>query len=106
MAQILKLPIVASKLGYRRVRKGAKTADPNQLNLFPATTAEILEFSAPNLSPFQQALMSDERGDQRAAELYSRAIDQQDCVADAFCNLGIIESENGNAIKAFDCFTT
>ena len=50
--------------------------------------------------------MFDERGDSRAAELYGKAIDEQDCVADAFCNLGIIESQSGNTIKAFHCFTT
>jgi tetratricopeptide (TPR) repeat protein len=111
MAQILKLPVQATKLGFKRVRKGRKRADDsNQLHLFAtataaAQTAEILEFTS-GLSPFEQALLSDERGDQRAAELYARAIDQQDCVADAFCNLGILESENGNAVKAFDCFTT
>jgi tetratricopeptide (TPR) repeat protein len=27
-------------------------------------------------------------------------------VADAYCNLGIIESKQGNSSKAFDCFTT
>jgi tetratricopeptide (TPR) repeat protein len=107
MAQILKLPIAATKLGYRRVRKGCRPAEnPDQLNLFPSARAEILEFSSPDVGPFQQALMSDERGDERAAELYSKAIEKDDCVADAFCNLGIIESENGNAIKAFNCFTT
>jgi tetratricopeptide (TPR) repeat protein len=108
VAQILKLPIEATKLGYRRVRKGCKAEaaeDANQLHLFPSGTAQILEFAS-GLSPFEQALMSDERGDARAAQLYTQAIDQQDCVADAFCNLGIIESENGNAAKAFDCFTT
>lgn len=106
MAQILKLPFVASKLGYRRVRKGCKPDDPNQLNLFPAAKAEILPFSLPDAGPFQQALLSDERGDERAADLYSKAIEQEDCVADAFCNLGILESEQGNAARAFDCFTT
>jgi tetratricopeptide (TPR) repeat protein len=106
MAQILKLPIEATKLGFKRVRKGCKTAEnPNQLNLFPAQKAQILEFTA-GLSPFEQALLSDERGDNKAAELYTKAIDQQDCVADSFCNLGIIESETGNTLKAFDCFTT
>lgn len=106
MAQILKLPFVASKLGYRRVRKGRKPEDPNQLNLFPAPRAEILPFASPDAGPFQQALLSDERGDERAAALYSKAIEQEDCVADAFCNLGILESEQGNAARAFDCFTT
>ena len=107
MAQILKLPVQTSKLGYRRVRKRAKAAEnPAQLDLFPAGKAQILEFTPPGLSPFELALMSDERGDSRAAELYAKAIDEQDCVADAFCNLGIIESQNGNITRAFDCFTT
>jgi tetratricopeptide (TPR) repeat protein len=50
--------------------------------------------------------MLDERDDSRAAELYARAIEALDCVADAYCNLGIIESRKGNTAKAFDCFTT
>jgi tetratricopeptide (TPR) repeat protein len=106
MAQILKLPVQATKLGYKRVRKRCKAAeDPNQLDLFSAPTAQILAFQA-ELSPFEQALLSDERGDKRAADLYTAAIEKEDCVADAFCNLGIIETQRGNTIKAFDCFTT
>lgn len=105
MAQILKLPVQSRKLGFRRVRKRCRSADPNQLDLFPPAKAQILEFAAPGLSAFEQALLSDERGDERAAELYSKAIEQQDCVADAFCNLGILESQRGNVLKAFDCFT-
>ena len=50
--------------------------------------------------------MCDERGDGQAAELYARAIENHDCVADAFCNLGILESKKGSTAKAFDCFTT
>jgi tetratricopeptide (TPR) repeat protein len=105
MAQIVKLPVQASKLGYKRVRKRKPEENPDQLDLFPKATAQILSFAA-ELSPFEQALMFDERGDSRAAELYGKAIDEQDCVADAFCNLGIIESQSGNTIKAFHCFTT
>jgi tetratricopeptide (TPR) repeat protein len=106
MAQILKLPVQASKLGYRRVRKRAKPAEnPDQLDLFPQGNAQILTFAPSELSPFEQALILDERGDLHAAELYTKAIDQQDCVADSFCNLGIIESKRGDTIKAFDCFT-
>src|SRR6266566_4951656 len=67
--------------------------------------AQILDFG-PELSRFEQALMLDERGDPKAAELYAKAIAEQDCVADAYCNLGIIESQKGNTTKAFDCFTT
>src|SRR6266850_7405106 len=106
MAQILKFPVQASKFGYKRVKKRAKAAeDPDQLRLFPQPVAQILNF-APESSRFEQALMSDERGDPKAAELYAKAIEEQDGVADAYCNLGIIESQKGNTAKAFDCFTT
>src|SRR5205807_2107538 len=66
---------------------------------------QILSFSSA-LSCFEQALMLDERGDAGAADLYARAIEENDCIADAWCNLGIIQSQRGNTIKAFDCFTT
>ena len=99
------MPAEASKLGYKRVRKRKTSEDPGQLHLSLQVTAPILSFTAP-LSPFDQALMFDERGDATAADLYFKAIEEQDRVADAYCNLGIIESQNGNTTKAFDCFTT
>ena len=106
MGQILKFPAQASKLGFKRVKKAARAAnDPDQLDLFPPPTARILEF-VPALSRFEQALLFDERGDAKAAELYAKAIAEHDCVADAYCNLGIIESQNGRTAKAFDLFTT
>jgi tetratricopeptide (TPR) repeat protein len=106
MGQILKFPVQASKFGYKRVRKRTQAAEhPDQLHLFPAPTAQILNFR-PNLSRFEQALLFDERGDLQAAELYKQAIQDDDCVGDAYCNLGIIESQKGNTAKAFDCFTT
>src|SRR6059036_1130604 len=106
MGKIIKFPVQASKLGYKRVNKRARAAEnPDQLILFPQPTAEILDL-VPDLSRFEQALLFDERGDLKAAELYRRAIEEQDCVADAYCNLGIIESKEGKTTKAFDCFTT
>src|SRR5262245_45765422 len=105
MGDILKFPVQASKLGYKRVRKRAAPENPDQLHLFSQPTAQILQFT-PDLSRFEQALLFDERGDLKAAELYARAIEENDCVADAWCNLGIIESQRGNTTKAFDCFTT
>src|SRR4051812_18301569 len=100
MGEILKFPGDATRLGYSRVRKRSRrTDDPNQLDLFLPTPARISNF-APALSPFEQALLCDERGDVQAAELYARAIENQDCVADSFCNLGIIESKKGNTARA------
>src|SRR3989441_4341083 len=106
MGQLLTFPVQASKFGYQRVKKRAGAPEnPDQLHLFPLPAAQILNF-APELSRFEQALMFDERGDSKAAELYLKAIEEGDCVADAYCNLGIIESQKGNTTKAFDCFTT
>jgi tetratricopeptide (TPR) repeat protein len=105
MAQILKFPLQASKFGYKRVRQRSKPAEnPNQLHLFPQPTAQILSFAS-GLSCFEHALLLDERDDDKAAELYRKAIEENDCAADAYCNLGIIESKRGNIAKAFDCFT-
>jgi tetratricopeptide (TPR) repeat protein len=106
MGQLLKFPVQASKFGYKRVKKRAKACEhPDQLFLFSHPTAQILDFVS-GLSRFEQALMLDERGDLKAAELYRHAIEEQDCVADSYCNLGILESKQGNTVKAFDCFTT
>jgi tetratricopeptide (TPR) repeat protein len=106
MGQILKFPVQASKFGYKRVKKRAKAVENSaQLHLFPQPTAQILNFTD-GLSLFEQALMFDERGDAMASELYRKAIDTEDCVADSYCNLGILESKLGNISKAFDCFTT
>ncbi len=105
MGQILKFPAPASKFGYKRVRQRGQIAeDPGQLRLFPPPTAQILDF-APESGWFEQALLWDERGDPKAADLYRKAIAQGDCIADAYCNLGILESQQGNTAKAFDAFT-
>ena len=105
MGKILKFPTEAAKFGYKRVKKRKVTEHPGQLQLlFPALPAAILSLTgSPGL--FEQALMLDERGDGQAAALYIRAIAGQDCVAEAYCNLGILESQKGETAKAFDCFT-
>jgi tetratricopeptide (TPR) repeat protein len=105
MGEIIKFEGQASHLGFKRVRKRKVVEDPDQLQLFARRTAQILDLSLA-LGRFDQALLFDERGDARAAELYRKAIEEGDCVADAHCNLGILESQKGNTIKAFDCFTT
>lgn len=106
MGDILKFPAPPSKFGYKRVRRCPESSsDPAPLELFPQTIAPILSFES-GLGTFERAQLSDERGDSRAADLYRQAIAEGTCVADAYCNLGIIESSRGNTAKAFDCFTT
>ncbi|MFZ5972658.1 MAG: tetratricopeptide repeat protein [Bacteroidota bacterium] len=105
MAKIVQFPVPSpEKFGFKPVRK-KKQGEPGrkgQLNLF--TTARVVKLN--QLSSFEEALMLDEMGDTaKARELYLQAIHEKDSLADAYCNLGIIESEARNFSKAIDCFT-
>ncbi len=75
-----------------------------QLNLFPEHAGQLIQLPV-KLSPFEEALALHERGDPRAIEGYEQAIREGDCVADAFCNLGILEFESNRTPAAFDSFT-
>jgi tetratricopeptide (TPR) repeat protein len=75
-----------------------------QLNLFPERGGRLLQLPL-RLSPFEEALILHERGESRAVEMYTKAIHEGECVSDAYCNLGILDYEKNNIIKAFDHFT-
>ena len=91
------------KFGLQRVRrKKEKDNKPGQLPLF--TGGKVVRLN--QLSLFEEALLIDEHGDIRTARLhYQKAIEGGDCIADSYCNLGIIESQDGNYSKGIDCFT-
>jgi tetratricopeptide (TPR) repeat protein len=57
------------------------------------------------LTPFEEALLLHERGDAKAAEFYVEAINAGDNIAEAYCNLGILELDQGNTIGALENFT-
>ncbi len=104
MAKVVKFPVQApEKFGFRPVRKRrpAPPERPGQLNLF--TGGKVVKLN--QLSAFEEALMLDEHGDDRAKDHYMTAIREFDSVADAYCNLGIIESRHHSNTKAIDCFT-
>jgi tetratricopeptide (TPR) repeat protein len=95
---------------FRRVRelraqgltlKQVEAELQGQMNLFKPAHSRIARL----LSPFEEALLLHERGDAKAAQLYREAISEGDNLADAYCNLGIIELEQGRIAKALDCFT-
>ncbi len=73
-----------------------------QLNLFRGDPAGKL---ARLLTPFEEALLLHEQGDAKAAESYWEAINNGDNVAEAYCNLGILDLEQGKLGKALDNFT-
>lgn len=57
------------------------------------------------LTPFEEALLLHEQGDPKAAESYLDAINDGDNVAEAYCNLGIINLDLGKVANALDNFT-
>ena len=94
---------------FRRVRelraqgltlKQVEAELQGQMNLFKPAHSRVARL----LSPFEEALLLHERGDEKASQLYREAISEGDNLADAYCNLGIIEAEQGKMPKALDCF--
>lgn len=109
MTKVVKFPkSMPAKLGHRKAskRKPVNLEDFGQLNLFspPPSEARVVKMNS-NYSLFEEALALDDSGDTRSRELYLKAIEAGDCVADAFCNLGILESNEGAFVRAIDCFT-
>jgi tetratricopeptide (TPR) repeat protein len=72
-----------------------------QLNLFRAGTGRVARL----LTPFEEALLLHEQGDPKAADCYAEAINEGDNVAEAYCNLGILNLEQGQSARALDNFT-
>jgi tetratricopeptide (TPR) repeat protein len=72
-----------------------------QLNLFRVETGRLARL----LTPFEEALLLHEQGDPKAAEHYVEAINEGDNVAEAYCNLGILNLERGQLSAALDNFT-
>ena len=104
MTKVIQFPGSSpEKFGFKPVLKKRKSTGeiPGQLDLFSGGKVRSLH----PISIFEEALMLDEQGDDRVREHYLKAIEAGDSVADAYCNLGIIESEKKNTIEAIDCFT-
>lgn len=106
MAKVVKFPLpTPEKFGPVRVEKKKDVPSENkagQLNLF--TGARIVRLH--QLTEFEEALITDNQGDSNGArKLYLKAIEEGEALADAYCNLGIIEWQEGNTTKAIDSFT-
>src|SRR5712664_3144247 len=73
-----------------------------QMSLFRSEGGQVQV--ARLLTPFEEALLLHEQGDTSAAEFYVQAIDEGDNVAEAYCNLGIMELDRGNMVGALENF--
>lgn len=108
MANILEFTIPKPQSGLKRVGKKPSVTlkHTNQLDLFSEKShAANIHIMPSSLSPFEEALMLDEKSDPKAKDAYLNAVNLNDCEADAYCNLGILEYESGNTVKAIDSFT-
>ena len=74
-----------------------------QMSLFRADNPQVQV--ARLLTPFEEALVLHEQGDLTAADFYQQAIMEGDNIAEAYCNLGIIELDRGDTIGALENFT-
>lgn len=104
MAKVIQFPVPSpERFGFKPVRKQKPVAPKKgaQLNLF--TGAKVVSLN--QLSTFEEALTLDEMGDPKARTVYEKAIQEGENKADAYCNLGILESNQRNITKAIDCFT-
>src|SRR5437867_13081579 len=81
---------------FRRVRemrsqgltiKQIESELQGQLSLFRAEGGQVARL----LTPFEEALLLHEQGNLESAEFYKQAISEGDNVAEAYCNLGIID---------------
>ena len=103
MGKVVKFPIqTPEKFGFKPVRKRRESPPPRhgQLNLFVG--GKVVKLN--QLSPFEEALMLDEHEDARARDHYLKAIKEGDSIADAYCNLGILESKLRHFAKAKKLF--
>jgi tetratricopeptide (TPR) repeat protein len=99
---------------FRRARELRNSGRPlrkielelhGQRNLFLENEGLLIPLPT-RMSPFEEALILHEQGDPRAVEMYAQAIREEECAADAFCNLGILDYEARNIPGAFDHFTS
>ena len=102
MAKVIQFPgPQPEKFGPIRARrkKGTGLEKHGQLNLF--TGGKVIALH--QLSLFEEALALDDHGDLEAAKTaYLKAIDAEENVADAYCNLGIIEFQQDQQALAID----
>ena len=73
-----------------------------QMSLFRQESAQVQISRL--LTPFEEALLLHEQGDLSADEFYRQAISEGDNIAEAYCNLGIIELDRGNMVGALENF--
>ncbi len=109
MTKVVQFPVSPpAKLGHRKVRKRRRPnlEDFGQLNLFSQSDDNTKVVNLPTTdSFFEEALKLDENGNPEVEKYYLLAIENEESVEDAYCNLGILKSSQGDLTKAIDYLT-
>ena len=104
MGKIINFPFQARpKFELKKARKRRK--DPGQLDLFAEKNPAQANVRSIH-GVFEEALLHDNLSGKDTEELYLKAIEEGDSVADAYCNLGILEYNKGNKAKAIQHLTS
>ena len=109
MGRVIQFPgNPSSGFGLKKV-KGTKKVERQeelgQLNIFaPAKEGRVIQMPEGG-DYFEHAIKLDESGDSLAKEAYSRAVEMGQSSADALCNLGVLQYNNGEENEALDSFT-
>jgi len=113
MAKVIKLPISprsrpAGKFDLKPVKtKENQPKSKSQLSLFTSSNsdgARIIDIGHPG-GFFEAALRVHDQSPDQAKILYEKAIEKGENYSNAYCNLGILESQKGRTSVAIDCFT-
>lgn len=109
MTKVVQFPVnPPQKLGPKKVKRSRKPnlEDFGQLNMFDQVADKTPVVSLPKAgSFFEEALELDEAGNDDAEKYYLLAIENELSVEDAYCNLGILKSSQGELSKAIDYLT-
>lgn len=107
MAKVIKFPLKSTgrfDLKPVRRRRRKKTEDPGQLDLFEQGKGRVVSIDKDS-GTFGVALEAHDNDISKAEQLYKKSIESGEHVADAYCNLGILESQGGKTAIAIDSFT-
>jgi len=109
MTRIVKFPVAPpQKLGPKKVKRRRKPdlEDYGQLNLFAQFEKEARVVNLPQSSNFfEEALQLDENNDPQAEKYYLLAIENDQSREDAYCNLGILKSQQEDFARSIDYLT-
>lgn len=107
MTRVIQFPLKSEgKFGLKpaQKKKSKKVEDTTQLNIFQSLQ-EAKVISLTSSGAFDRAIQLHDKSPNQALVLYTQSIDQEEHVADSYCNSGILFASQEDNAKAIDAFT-